>query len=489
MPLTVIRKAARFFMADGGSVKTRVVRSGIWVGLSSAMGSLINLGRAVALARLLTPEVFGLMGLASIAIRALETATRPGVAQALISSQRDFDAAAPTGFTLLVARGVLLAIFMALVAPWIAAFYAENQLEPVLQALGLTFLIGSLVNINTIARQKELDFRRLTYIGQVTAIVGTIVTILVAYWLRSVWALVIGQVASVSINVLVSYWLIPGRVRFAFDGGVARELIGYGKFVTGSSIVLYFATEIDSAVIGKISGAEQLGYYTLAATMANLVTTNVAKMASSIMMPAYSKLQSDRPALRQAYLRTLSLVALVVMPVAAGLVLVAEPTLRLVFGEKWLPAAVPLQILAVFGLFRSLAAFAGYLFEGIGKPKVAFYLGVIRLAVIVPLIVPSIREYGLAGAAATVTLGIAVQWFVGLIFLSRDVQIRSLDVLASIWRPVWTTMLMSAVVCGVMLSFGVESVLGFLAAILSGVAAYGLLNASMLLALRHERLG
>ena len=206
-----------------------------------------------------------------------------------------------------------------------------------LQVLSLVFVIGSFVNINTIARQRELEFRRLTYLSQVTTLVGTVVTIAMAYWLRSVWALVIGQIATVSINVALSYWLVGGRPRFGFDRRVARDLLTYGKFITGSSIVLYIATEVDSAVIGKMLGPEQLGYYAMAMTIATMVTTNLSKVASSIMMPAYSKLQTDIPALRNAYLRTLSLVMFVVLPATLGLITVAEPLVRVVFGERWMP--------------------------------------------------------------------------------------------------------------------------------------------------------
>jgi len=137
---------------------------------------------------------------------------------------------------------------------------------------------------------------------------------------------------------------------------VARDLMRYGKFITGSSMLLYIATEIDSAVIGKVLGHAELGYYAVAFAIVTMATTQLAKVAAGIMMPAYSKLQSDIPALRNAYLRTLGLVMFAVLPASLGLVLVAEPLVRVVYGEKWLLATVPLQLLAAFGLFRSNAS-------------------------------------------------------------------------------------------------------------------------------------
>lgn len=487
MPLKAAKKAIGFAFGEGGSVKTRVLRSGIWVGASEFTLAVLNIVRSVVLARLLSPQIFGLMGIALIALRTFETFTRPGIAQALIARQQDFDDAAPTAFTMLVVRGFALAALLAAAAPWVGRFYDEAELTPMLVAMSALFVIGSLANINTVAHQRNLDFRKLTYLNQVTALGGIVVTVGLAWWLRSVWALVIGQIVQMVLNVTLSYCFIGGRMRFAFDSGVARDLFRYGKFVTGSSMVLYVATEIDSAVIGKLLGTEQLGFYALALTIANLVTTNLAKIASGVMMPAYSKLQGDLPALRRAYLRTLGLVLVVIMPATAGLLILAEPFIGVVYGERWVGASVPLQILAIFGLLRSLAAFSGYLFEGMGIPKVAFQTGVWRLLVIVPLIVPMIDQFGLAGAAMTVTAGIAVQWLVGLFYLRRLVGIEPGQLAGAIWRPFWTTLVMTGTVIAVTMLVDPATITGLLTAIASGVLVYGLLCLPFLRALRRER--
>jgi lipopolysaccharide exporter len=477
----------RFAFANDGSVGARVFRSGIWVGFSEATVAALGIVRSVALARLLTPDVFGLMALALIVVRAIETFTRPGVAQALIARQGSFDDAAPTAFTLLVARGVVIAACLAAAAPWIGQFYESDSLGTVLQVLAATFVIGGFVNIHTIARQKDLDFRRLSYLSQITSIVGAVVTIAAAWWLRSIWALVVGQVVTGVLGAALSYYFVPGRVRFGFDRGIARELLGYGKFIAASSIVLYVATEIDSAVIGKVLGHSELGFYTIAFTVAHLATTNLSKIAAKIMMPAYSQLQSDPERLRSAYLRTFGFVALAVLPASAGLIVLAEPLLFAVYGEKWLPAAVPMQILAVFGLLRSLAAFAGYLFEGVGKPQLSMIMGVVRLAVIAPLIIPATMRYGLLGAAVTVTLGMLVQWLLGLWFLRKHVGVTLLQLARAVWRPVWTTALMTAIAWGATRLWDNRTLTGLAATLVLAMGIYGLLNLRTLTELRSSR--
>ncbi len=486
--LKSLKSAARFALAEGGSVKVRVFRSGIWVGLSEAALAAVNLLRSVVLARLLTPEVFGLMALAGVAIRTIETFTRPGIAQALIARRGQFEEVSDTAFTMLVARGVLLAVVLAVAAPWVAAFFEADDLKPMLQVLSLVFVIGSFANINTISRQRELEFRRLTYLSQATTLAGTVVTIAAAYWLRSVWALVIGQIATVSINVGLSYLLVGGRPRFGFDWRVARDLLAYGKFITGSSIILFIANEVDSATVGKLLGAEQLGYYAMAMTIATMVTANLSKAASSIMMPAYSKLQTDIPALRNAYLRTLSLVMLVVLPTTLGLITVAEPLVRVAFGERWMPTVVPLQILAAFGFVRALVSFNGYLFEGMGLPGVPFKLGLLRVAVILPLLLPMIHKFGLAGAAVTVAAGVACQWLFGLYYLRKHIGIVPGHLVKVIWRPLWTSTAMVLAVFGLMHVVDANSVVGLVAVVAGGVVVFALPNVPVIADLKRQGL-
>ena len=482
------KRGLHFAQGDAGSLKARVFRSGFWVSLSGVIASLLNFGRSIVLARLLTPETFGLMGLASIALRTIETFTRPGISQALIARQRDFDEASATAFTLLIGRGVLLGALLAAAAPWVALFYETDELKPVLQVLSLVLAIGGLANINTIARRKELDFRALSYLGLATALLSTIVTIAAAFWLRNVWALVIGQLASVTLTTLLSYHFIGGSPRMAFDWPIARELMTYGKFITGSTILAFVAAELDSAVVGKLVGMAELGLYVIAYTIANFATSNLSQIVSSVMMPAFSKLQSDIPAVKNVYLRSLMFIMFAVLPTTAGLMLVAEPLILVVYGEQWIEAALALQILVVFGLLRSIGSFNGYLFEGIGLPRIPFVINGLRLLTVAPLIVPMVLWEGRAGAAIAVTIGVAVHCLAGLLYLRKHISLSLTQLAVSLWRPVWTTLAMAASVGGLMAVIRSDTIAGLATVIVGGAAVYGGLNFRVLSALKKERL-
>lgn len=471
-----VLRLRHFAWRSDGSVGTRVLRSGVLLGAASAITAAVSVVRSIVLARLLSPEIFGLMGLAGVAIRTIEAITRPGVAQALIAGDNRFDEAASTAFTLLVLRGLLLSLLLVTAAPFVAKFYDSPQIEPMLQALSAVFLISGISNINVVARQKALDFRHVMIMDLTAWILGATITIALAWWLRSVWALVIGQIATSAVTAILSYTFIPGRPTFDWNPAVARQLLGYGKFITGSSLAMFIATEIDSAVVGKVLGMEELGLYTLAFTIANLVTANLAKVAASVVMPAYSQLKNDVAALRRAYSRTFELTMLIVLPATAGLMLVAEPMIKVLYGEQWLPAARPLQVLCVFGLLRALVAFSGYLFEGIGHPKIAFQLALLRVAIIVPAIVALTTKYSLFGTAVTVTAGMGAAWILGLVFTKRHLGVGIGAIAVWCWRPAWTTAAMSLGVWVVSKALDPHSGLGLAVAVSVGVSIYCALN-------------
>ena len=144
---------------DGGLVQ-RVLRSGVWVGVQNAGANILQTLRSIILARLLTPEIFGLMGLCQVAIRGLDLFTETGIAPALIHRQERVEEAKNTAYTLQIMRGFLLALLALPLAPLAAASTAERLRERDPGPVGV-FIISGFSNINTILLQKKLDFRRL----------------------------------------------------------------------------------------------------------------------------------------------------------------------------------------------------------------------------------------------------------------------------------------------------------------------------------------
>ncbi|MDQ7837654.1 MAG: lipopolysaccharide biosynthesis protein [Thermodesulfobacteriota bacterium] len=438
------KKAIHFLNGTDGTLRKKTIRSGFWVGVSSLVTNTLAFVRSIVLARLLMPEIFGLMTIASIAIRSLETFTQAGLESALIHRQKSFEEARDTTFTLLVVRGFMLALITFIVSPLVAIYYERPVLETIIKIIAITFILKGFRNINTIACRKELDFKRLAYFEQAAAVISFVIVVTLAYFLRSIWALVIAQVAGSFMEAVMSFVIIPGRPRFRFDKKIAKELFGYGKFVTGLAIVVFISSEIDNALVGKVLGMNALGYYVMAYTLANLPASHITNLVSKIMLPAYSKLQSDLPALRNAYLKVLRTVATLALPVAAGMLILSHDVVLVVYGEKWLPAVAALQVLVIYGLLRSIQANAGPVFFALGKPNIPFYINMVRLSLIAVSIYPLTKAYGIVGTAISVTATIILLQFLAWHYLTAQLRCSFATIFKELATPVISTLGMCA---------------------------------------------
>jgi O-antigen/teichoic acid export membrane protein len=418
-----------FLDRSDGSLHQKALRSGFWVSLSSIVVIGLSFLRSVLLARILTPDVFGLMAICSMVTRGIEIFTETGFGAALVHRQARFEDARDTAFTLWVLRGAVLSIIAFLVAPSVADFYDEQILGAVVAVAGMSFMLTGFHNVNMIALQKELDFKRLAYLEQIAAVFNTIAAVVLAYALKSIWALVYSQLLSSVISVTLSYLVVPGRPRFRFDAGIAKELLCYGKYMTGLAIVVFLSNQLDNAMIGKLLGMESLGYYTVAYTLANIPSTNLSKIIARVYFPMFSKLQADPEQLRVEYSRGIYLVTSLVVPISVAIVVLAHEIIAVLYGNKWATAAVPLQVLAVFGCLQALWMLNGYLYNAIGKPYLDFYMNALRFVLVSGLLYPLTVSYGLVGSSLAITLPMATQFIAGL-YLSWKV----------IGAPIWTTL-------------------------------------------------
>jgi lipopolysaccharide exporter len=270
--------------------------------------------------------------------------------------------------------------------------------------------------------------------------------------------------------------MIPGRPRFRFDRHLARELMRYGRFVTGLTIVLFFTTELDNMVVGKVLGLEPLGYYLIAYTLANLPATHLSKVLSRIMFPAYAMMRDQPGRLASAYLGVVEVVSVVSLGAAAGLYVLADDIVRLGYGVKWLPAVPSLKILALFGALRAITSINGYLFNAIGRPNLPFYLNTAKLALIVAVIVPATRLYGIVGASIAVTAPSVLFAFISMAQLDRFAGVPWRKNLQALVRPVASSAAMALVVSGLRALMGPIGLLGLFGLILSGATLVLLLN-------------
>ncbi len=390
------------------SLSHRVVRGGFWVFSLRIVQQLFGLARLIILARILAPHDFGLMGIALLTMATIETFSQTGFQQALIQKKEDIKSYLDAAWTVLILRGFILFIILYLIAPYAATFFNAPEAIPIIQVIGLSFLLQAFTNIGVIYFQKELEFNKqfvYQFVGTLTDFIVAVSAVLI---LKNVWALVFGLLAGNVARFIMSYFIHPYRPHLSLDLGKAKELWGFGKWVFGSSILAFLLTQGDDIFVGKLLGVTALGFYQLAYRISNMPATEITHVISQVTFPAYSKLQDNIPKLREAYLKVLQVTTFLSFPIA-GLIFILAPDFTKIFlGEKWIPMVPVMQVLVFAGLLRSIQATTGPIFHAIGKPKIDTIWQIVRLAIIAALIYPFIIKWGILGASIAVFLSIFV---------------------------------------------------------------------------------
>lgn len=393
-------------MPENESLSSKVVKGGFWVFATRIFERGLGFIRIIILARILSPNDFGLFGILLLSISTLETFSQTGFQSALVQKKEKIESYLDTAWTILAVRGLILYTLLFFSAPLIAEFFDASRASFFIRIVGITTLFRGFSNIGTVYFQKEIRFNKKFILQLVTNIVEFIVAVILAYTLKNVWALVISQLIGGFSGLITGYIIHPYRPKFQFDKKKAKELFNYGKWLTGLGIVVFIATQGDDIFLGKILGTTALGIYQLSYRLSNSVATEITHLISQITFPAYSKIKDNYTRLKNAFLNTYSLTISLTFLIATGIFLLIPEFVNLFLGQKWIAIISPVRILVIAGLLRSIIALLGPLYKSLDRPNLAFYKNVIRVIITFTPLYYLIDSFGVEGASLAVLCGI-----------------------------------------------------------------------------------
>ena len=347
--------------------------------------------------------------------------------------------------------GLVLCGVVYVTAPWIALLAqggGRASIVPVLRLLGLVLVVQGLAAVPNALLERELEFRKKFYIDTIHTLVYAVLAVGLALRGEGVWSLVWGRLGAALASCLATWWFSPWRPRGRFNWNIAREVIGYGRFVAGAALASFLVVNIDDALIVRLRGMEVLGFYSRAYLLANLPVTSVAHIVSRVAFPAYARLRDQGAGPNILYLRLLQGTALLALPAAGGLLLLAEPFTMGVLGGKWAPVIPLLQCLAVYGFLRSLLSNTGPLFNATGVPQAILKTNLVQLSILAAVLFPLIQWRGAVGASAGILLGTLLSAPLAFMYLHRATSLDLRTQLEAL-RPLgWPAAAMVAVILG-----------------------------------------
>jgi len=373
-----------------------------WVALVKYSTDALGFLTTLILAKLLTPEDFGLVAVAGMVIEALRIFKDLGLGQALIYRQGDIERASHTMFFMVVGLNICIFLCAVIVSPLAGRFFNNSTVVPIIAIMASSLIWTSLRAVPDALINKELSFKKMVVPDMVPLGVGSIVGIAMAYQGFGVWSLVVRSLV-VSIGGMALIWPYTSyRPAFQFDRMIAHDLLKYGRHIIGSSVVMVAVYNIDKFFISKFVGVGALGAYAMASTIANLPISQFGHIVCKLMFPVFSKMNKEVSVLRESFLKTIRYTACITFPMAIGIAVYGPDAIGALYGDKWSAACIPLQILAIYGLFRSQSVVIYEMFKATGRPDLMQLYVVIRLVLIGALGIPAVIFYGLVGICGLV---------------------------------------------------------------------------------------
>ncbi len=424
-------------------LKRKTARGALISVAGQGVGFVLRTGSMVVIARLVTPEQFGLVGMVTAFTGFLGLFRDVGLSMATVQRESITHAQTSTLFWINLAVGGLLAALAAAGAPVLAAFYGDPRLFWITVALGAGFIFNGASAQHRALLQRNMRFGVLVMID----IVGAAISIAVGIWMAMAgmgyWALVVMSIGLPAVS-LVGVWLasgwFPGVPR---RGSGIRSMLHYGGVLTINSLVVYVVYNAEKVLLGRIWGAEVLGIYGRAYQLINLPTENLNSAIGWVMFPALSRVQSDPARLRSYFLKGYSLFLSVVMPITMACGLFANDIVTVLLGPQWQEAVPVFRLLTptilAFALINPLACLMQATGQATRSLRIAFLIApVVVVGYVIGL------PYGAKGVALGFSVGMLILVAPVIQWAKHGTLITAGDMLRIAFHPFLSTLIGAA---------------------------------------------
>lgn len=399
------------------SLRTRTFRNISYIGLAQITVLVLVFVMITILARLLTPEDFGIASLGMIMIALFATVQDFGITQAVIQRDTRVEDSIAVGLSIRWTIAVVLLIAIVLLSDPISQFYENAAIAPVLIVMSANLFVQPIAFPPLVMLSRRLEFRRIG-VGTV-AQYGTMAFVSIGLALAgfTYWSIVWGSLAGSVAYVATLRYYQSSRIRPMIDKGLAKELLGFGTHLLVAGLMAYVIFNIDQLVIGKVLGVAVLGIYFIAVRFGRTFGEQVSATVNKVLFPTMARMKESSDSLRTGYVESLRMISVVVVPLSVGLAALSPVFVDVVLGDDWSAAVFPITILSLQGLLNALIPPAASVLAAIGKPKYMSVQATVQAGIMIVLIYPVASGYGIDGVCVlTASLSLGVIAYFILVF-------------------------------------------------------------------------
>jgi len=363
----------------------------------------IQMTSTVVLARLLTPQDFGLIAMVTAITGFVMMFKDMGLSMATVQKAEINHDQISTLFWINVTLSIGVMLVTAALAPAIAWFYGEPRLTWITLALAGAFIFGGLTIQHQALLRRNMRFGTLALIGIIGQLAGIVAAIIAAFYGAGYWALVLMQLAT-AITGAIAVWVACGwRPGLPVRRSGVRAMLAFGGNLTGFNFMNYFARNADNLLIGKFWGPGQLGIYSKAYGLLMLPIRQITGPIAAVAIPTLSRLQNDPERYRRYYYRAISTIAFITMPLVATLAALSTEVITIVLGSQWTSAGPIFKVFAFAAVFQPVGSTVGWVYVSLGQTKRMLYWGLLAVPIIVLSFVVGL-PWGALGVTTSYTI-------------------------------------------------------------------------------------
>jgi PST family polysaccharide transporter len=406
----MIRDASPAAGKGSGQLRARATKAAGWALLDRWVTRTLTTVVFIILARLLTPQEFGIAALALVARHFLSTFIDQGFSEAIVQTPDLKPSFANTAFWTAIVTGSTLTLALVFTASFVAReILGDASVAPLLRVLAISLGFTALSSTQSALLRRQLAFRELAIRHLVAQVVAGIVAVVAAFLGAGAWSIVLQAILQGAIGAAILWRYSEWRPALEFHPATFRSLSAFGVSMVGIDILSVIQQQADNLLVGRSLGAAALGIYALAFRFYFVVVDVTMSSMSSVALSTFARVQRDLPAIRRSYLAATRLTALVVLPIFAGMVVVAPEMISALVGDTWNAAAPVLRALSPSGLILCLAYLDRSLVVALGRPRLA--LGIAAAGVALRLLGYIVGvQFGLVGVAVGLSVASIVFW-------------------------------------------------------------------------------
>lgn len=429
------------------NITKQILTGAKWTGVSTVIITVIQIVQFALLGNLLSKEQFGIVGMITTVVIFTQILLDMGFSAAIIQKEKVTNEQLSTLYWLNIIVGIVLFVLLYFTSPFIAGFYNQDELIPLIKVLGIMFLIAPIGQQFQYLLQKDLNFNMLSKIEVLANVASFFSLVGLVFFIQELYAYVISQVFLHSLKGILFFGFYSKKWKpsFLFNFASVKELMSFGIFQLMSRLVNRIGSNIDYILIGRFLGAEALGIYSLAYQVVTIPVQKINPIITRVAFPVFSRSQSDNALLSEGFLNVTKILALVSLPLLIGLIAISDVFIEVFFGERWLVAAPILSILAIVGILRVLMNPNGSVILAKGKANIAFYwdFGVMLLYGVTMYYA---TKYDIYVVAWTYVITSFINFFIGRWLLKKLINLHLREYAIVLFKPLLVTSLMAGVV-------------------------------------------